>query len=243
MKAKSDSNSSKPIGFESQCDSADTKVPHIVYFNNNHATTPVCTDQLQAIFRATWSLPSTWAQLGQELEQHHEFLTVHADLASSSIYTSPGEFVDTIRTIVKLLPDCKNLRIGVVIRDSTPLAVVKEFQRAGVQGILLDMRCYSIESVKSGVNAFFNGIPYWPRDILENLPGAVQKKKINSIQLTPRQQQIFTLIRERGASNKAIARTLKISESTVKLHVTGIFKKYGVRSRTQLAVFKLPESA
>jgi DNA-binding NarL/FixJ family response regulator len=243
VKAKSDSNSSKLIDFESPCDSADTKVPHIVYFNNNHATTPVCTDQLQAIFRATWSLPSTWAQLGQELEQHHEFLTVHADLASSSIYTSPGEFVDTIRTIVKLLPTCKNLRIGVVIRDTTPLAVVKEFQRAGVQGILLDMRCYSVESVKSGVNAFFNGIPYWPRDILENLPGAVQKKRINSIQLTPRQQQIFTLIRERGASNKVIARTLKISESTVKLHVTGIFKKYGVRSRTQLAVFKLPESA
>lgn len=55
--------------------------------------------------------------------------------------------------------------------------------------------------------------------------------------LTPRQRQILALISKRGSSNKVIAKTLNISESTVKLHLGNIFKKYGVRNRTQLALF------
>ena len=68
------------------------------------------------------------------------------------------------------------------------------------------------------------------------------KKKIKSltkdeIKLTPRQEQILYLIQERGSSNKVIAKTLGITESTVKLHVGLVLKKYGVRNRTQLAVY------
>jgi len=61
----------------------------------------------------------------------------------------------------------------------------------------------------------------------------------SSIVLTRRQTQILHLITTRGASNKLIARTLKISESTVKLHISAILKKYGVRNRTQLALCSL----
>lgn len=59
----------------------------------------------------------------------------------------------------------------------------------------------------------------------------------SAIKLTTRQSQILALVSERGASNKVIARMLDISESTVKLHVSAILKKYGVRNRTQLAIF------
>lgn len=59
----------------------------------------------------------------------------------------------------------------------------------------------------------------------------------NIINLTPRQRQILQIITAKGASNKTIAKLLDISESTVKLHISAIFKKYGVKNRTQLAVF------
>ena len=49
--------------------------------------------------------------------------------------------------------------------------------------------------------------------------------------------QILNLIKERGASNKVIAKTLNITESTVKLHVGIVLKKFGVKNRTQLALF------
>ena len=57
------------------------------------------------------------------------------------------------------------------------------------------------------------------------------------INVTTRQKQILSLITERAASNKVIARTLGITESTVKLHMSALLKKYGVRNRTQLAIF------
>ena len=55
--------------------------------------------------------------------------------------------------------------------------------------------------------------------------------------LTPRQRQILNIVATRGISNKSIARMLHISESTVKLHMSGILKKFGLRNRTQLALF------
>ena len=57
------------------------------------------------------------------------------------------------------------------------------------------------------------------------------------ITLTPRQRQILEIVATRGISNKSIARMLHISESTVKLHMSGILKKFGLRNRTQLALF------
>ena len=57
------------------------------------------------------------------------------------------------------------------------------------------------------------------------------------ITLTPRQQEILNLLLKTGASNKHLARTLNISESTVKLHITHIIRKYNVRSRLQLITF------
>ena len=59
---------------------------------------------------------------------------------------------------------------------------------------------------------------------------------IDQIKLTPRQQQVTTLVCHRGLSNKAIANILKISESTVKIHISAILKRYGVKNRTQLVL-------
>ena len=52
--------------------------------------------------------------------------------------------------------------------------------------------------------------------------------------LTFRQQQIASLIVNRGLSNEQIADTLNLSEATVKLHAGLVYKKYGVKNRLQL---------
>jgi DNA-binding NarL/FixJ family response regulator len=58
----------------------------------------------------------------------------------------------------------------------------------------------------------------------------------NSIHVTPRQSQVLRLVCHRGLGNKAIANILKISESTVKIHISAILKSYGVKNRTQLVL-------
>ncbi len=52
--------------------------------------------------------------------------------------------------------------------------------------------------------------------------------------LTRRQTEVLVLI-VRGHSNKQIARIMRISEKTVKTHITAIFKTLGVINRTQAA--------
>ncbi|HRO82595.1 MAG TPA: response regulator, partial [Alicycliphilus denitrificans] len=51
-------------------------------------------------------------------------------------------------------------------------------------------------------------------------------------QLSPREQEVLREI-ARGASNKEIARTLDIAETTVKIHVQHILRKLGLTSRVQ----------
>jgi DNA-binding NarL/FixJ family response regulator len=54
-------------------------------------------------------------------------------------------------------------------------------------------------------------------------------------QLTPREGELVSLVAA-GASNKDIARRMSISVSTVKTHLTSIFKKLGLSTRLELAV-------
>lgn len=61
-------------------------------------------------------------------------------------------------------------------------------------------------------------------------------------ELTSREQQVMRLI-GKGLSNSEIGRQLDVSEATVKVHVSHIFAKLGIRNRTALAMLaaRLPE--
>jgi len=59
--------------------------------------------------------------------------------------------------------------------------------------------------------------------------------------LTPRQLEIAGRVRN-GASNKEIGNTLKISEKTVKAHLTEVFRKLDVSGRFELALLLIGQS-
>ena len=60
--------------------------------------------------------------------------------------------------------------------------------------------------------------------------------------LSPRERDILREI-ARGASNKEIARTLSIAETTVKIHVQHILRKLNLTSRVQAAVYATTRGA
>ncbi|MGD2139680.1 MAG: response regulator [Burkholderiales bacterium] len=56
--------------------------------------------------------------------------------------------------------------------------------------------------------------------------------------LSPREREILGYV-AKGASNKEIARTLDLAESTVKIHVQHILRKLNLSSRVQAAVYAI----
>jgi DNA-binding NarL/FixJ family response regulator len=60
--------------------------------------------------------------------------------------------------------------------------------------------------------------------------------------LTQRQREVLECLRL-GKSNKQIAYELGLSEGTVKIHVTAIFKSLGVKNRTQAVIAAAAMSA
>jgi len=54
-----------------------------------------------------------------------------------------------------------------------------------------------------------------------------------AVSLTTREKSVITSLK-RGTSNKVIASELKMSESTVKVHIRNIMKKMKVRNRTEV---------
>jgi DNA-binding NarL/FixJ family response regulator len=89
------------------------------------------------------------------------------------------------------------------------------------------------------IKLLLNGELYIPPLILNDdashgRPPRAEEGDVNLSQLTERQVAVLRLISE-GQSNKSIASKLELSENTVKVHVTAIFKTLRVINRTQAA--------
>lgn len=112
----------------------------------------------------------------------------------------------------------------------------------GAQGYLLkDMEP---EDLVPALNSALKGDNVVAKELIGSLTRIVQgktdeqdqKKETTLISgLTPREHEILCLIAE-GLSNKAIARSLDITDGTVKLHVKSILRKLDVHSRVEAAV-------
>jgi len=94
------------------------------------------------------------------------------------------------------------------------------------------------------VTPMVHGQTVWPNFLIDNnnLKPYVKPNSLNAhcdyTQLTSRQHEIAQLICFRGLSNKQIARQLGISESAVKMHITTILKKFGLKSRMHISLIK-----
>lgn len=74
--------------------------------------------------------------------------------------------------------------------------------------------------------------------VLRDLAAQTAPPPRKTFGLTARELEVVALITE-GSTNKHIAETFKISEETVKRHLTNIFNKIGVGNRLELALFAL----
>lgn len=103
-------------------------------------------------------------------------------------------------------------------------------------------KAYGTEKLLAALREVLVGNIYRPEqsitlDIGSDLPPLPMSTEADPSEfgLTDRQAEVLALI-TRGKSNRDIAQELGLSEGTVKIHITAIFKALGVSSRTQALV-------
>ena len=109
----------------------------------------------------------------------------------------------------------------------------------GVDGYILKESEFS--ELQKAIHAVFSGESYIQPSlipILNNRMVLRDKDKDKIEELTKRELEVLIEVAN-GKLNKEIANELKISERTVKNHISNIFKKIDVSDRTQAAVFAI----
>lgn len=216
----------------------ETVKPLVVYFQKDWETR-VSLDTIEELERETFfktKFCGSWKDLSDVLFLEPQQIIFHADMITQDGATV-FEFMSMLETLVKFTIPGKIIPIGVSVDKSTPHSLIKDLRKTGITGIIPCSDGFGTHEASVGVRMIIAGNSYWPKHIIEQLPGAVKiKPKHEDITLTNRQTEIFELICKRGLSNKKIAQILNISESTVKVHISAILKTYRVRNRTQLAL-------
>jgi len=142
---------------------------------------------------------------------------------------------EAVQLIVEEVPDTSVVMLT-VSEDADDLL---ECLRAGAQGYLLKNidADFLIDSVSRAAEGEAVMSAQMTAKLMQNVRRAARPQPVaDHERLSPREREILTFL-ARGASNKDIARTLDLAESTIKIHIQGILKKLGMTSRVQAAVY------
>lgn len=148
------------------------------------------------------------------------------------------KLLDSLKILLQIkFQECQ-VKFAVRINGSINKQDVKSYKSIGVLGLVPRTGSFNYHLNLKAYDTLLRGEDFWPDECVIRSPGVSKKSQenVDGIHLTDRQLQVQKLLCERGLSNKAIARQLNISESTVKIHVSAILKRYAVRNRTQLAL-------
>lgn len=175
------------------------------------------------------------------------------------VLTEVGDGQGAINMVRKLRPDVVLMDVNMPGTDGIVATRVIKREMPSVRVVALTI--YEdeevIEMVRAGVSAYvlkdvagselidtiykvMNGeVVIHPRvanRLVRELTRTDRKK--DTVRLTKRERDVLTCL-VKGNTNKEMADAMFISEKTVKNHLTSIFRKLGVKDRTQAAVYAL----
>ena len=137
-----------------------------------------------------------------------------ADLDTRVIILTVSDSEEDVVAALRLGAD------GYLLKDMEPEEVLHSLKTAAQGRIALGERVAAI--------------------LADTLRHETQPRPIDSVKLTEREREILSLIAA-GCSNKLIARRLKITEGTVKVHVKHLLRKLDLASRVEAAVWAVKQ--
>ncbi len=147
-----------------------------------------------------------------------------------------------VKNGIEVLKEIRNNGLDIKVLILTVHNEIEYLLRAmdiGVDGYILKESEFS--ELKRAINTVMAGETYIQPSLiplLNNRMVSRDKDKDKIDELTRRELQVLIEVAN-GKLNKEIANELKISERTVKNHISNIFKKINVSDRTQAAVFAI----
>jgi DNA-binding NarL/FixJ family response regulator len=127
----------------------------------------------------------------------------------------------------------------VVLSDASNLdpAIVKDVLAQGASGFILTSQT-GLQMMVSALSMVASGGSFVPREVLfyQAEPQKLTATEKRKGTLTAREVEVLQLLK-RGKPNKLIAFELKLSESTVKVHIRNTMRKVGSTNRTHAAMY------
>jgi two-component system nitrate/nitrite response regulator NarL len=215
---------------------SDSRRPPVILVACNNAP---LTDRISSVLDGSFSLELTTSSSGLDnrIKQLNPLLTM----------LDPALFGDRLQaTITETITRTPLTRVIILEDDKNRPVDQLALFKSGVHGFL----SHSITStlMLKAAHAVCDGEIWIPRQLITKLIGELARDTHagthtlsfagnGSIEhLTPREIQVAEMV-HRGGNNKSIARTLDISERTVKAHLSAIFRKLDIENRLHLALF------
>lgn len=183
--------------------------------------------------RAKILTANNYTELFDIIAKENEFDVILTDLAM------PGDvWSNAIKKIHDQLPDTPIIILSAIFDEE----IIQKTIEIGVSGYL--SKTSSHQEILDALDIVISGGAYFTQELLQNQRinenSATDKLLLKLVDeqpqggtskhLTPRQRDVLQAVAE-GKANKQIAYELGLTEGTVKLHLTAIFKILGVYNR------------
>jgi DNA-binding NarL/FixJ family response regulator len=136
---------------------------------------------------------------------------------------------DPLEEAVRAVAEEGTQAILLLSEDDRSVSLLREFAPHGWGVVSPDT---SPEELSAAIVAVAQGLVVLPRTLTGRLLRGHEAVEEPTEPLTTREREVLGLLGQ-GLSNKMIARDLRISEHTVKFHVSSIYAKLGAASRTE----------
>lgn len=171
-----------------------------------------------------------------DLNQEIDIIWVDAEEMADHGNVSPYQLINTIATMIETTGRKYRTKLCITVDSNTPVKLMRELQRIpGVYSLFGRSPEFNYVQIKDQIRKILIDRDPTPIQIKSLLSGK-PKKNQSALKLTGREVQIRDLVCKNGSSNKVIANTLGISEATIKHHIGSVYKKYGVKCRTELLI-------
>ncbi|MGI1677677.1 MAG: response regulator transcription factor [Cellvibrionaceae bacterium] len=169
---------------------------------------------------------SDFTSLQKTIEHHSEIDLILLDLHM------PG--AEGFSVLVYLTAHFPQVPVIVVSAHEEPIVMQRSIDH-GASGFL--PKSSSSDTISEAIDAVLAGKLWLPKGFSSKrvIIDAEKNAATAFSALTPQQCRVAIMVYQ-GLLNKQIAHELKVTEATIKAHMTEIFKKFGVHSRTQIVL-------